>query len=404
MSIKSQSLDYANESKQLLRTNRLMPALFEVLREFKDKSGLSLRHLHDEDSQPNPQLMRLDNMLVAEGVTEPGKSAAAASTTSRASSQMDSAIEHHDYRAKLGIISQWYHRQMEDYEQNCSLFTGPVVTLLGEQSLIRPITNKEVETTVKMVQKKFSNVQIQLKQQTCEAVMSLRSRFLDARRKRRNFSKQASEILNAYFYSHLSNPYPSEEAKEELARQCEITVAQVSNWFGNKRIRYKKNIGKAQEEANLYAAKGAALAAAAAANATVVGSASSAGGPITSTAHRQRASPPYSQHSPVPPLQLQQQQSSSPSPSCASGTMSGEPQSPIYAGAGHHQVQQPSSGQGTPVMSPAPRPASQGGPPTPVYNYPPLHQPYLHQLPLQLGPQQHQQQHLQSYGLTEDQR
>jgi hypothetical protein len=30
---------------------------------------------------------------------------------------------------------------------------------------------------------------------------------------------------------------------------------QVSNWFGNKRIRYKKNIGKAQEEANLYASK-----------------------------------------------------------------------------------------------------------------------------------------------------
>jgi transcriptional regulator with XRE-family HTH domain len=78
------------------------------------------------------------------------------------------------------------------------------------------------------------------------------------RRKRRNFSKQASEILNEYFYSHLSNPYPSEEAKEELARKCGITVSQVSNWFGNKRIRYKKNIGKAQEEANLYAAKKAA--------------------------------------------------------------------------------------------------------------------------------------------------
>lgn len=35
-------------------------------------------------------------------------------------------------------------------------------------------------------------------------------------------------------------------------------MIQVSNWFGNKRIRYKKNIGKAQEEANLYAAKKAA--------------------------------------------------------------------------------------------------------------------------------------------------
>jgi hypothetical protein len=71
-------------------------------------------------------------------------------------------------------------------------------------------------------------LQIQLKQSTCEAVMILRSRFLDARRKRRNFSKQASEILNEYFYSHLANPYPSEEAKEELARKCGITVSQVT--------------------------------------------------------------------------------------------------------------------------------------------------------------------------------
>ena len=35
-------------------------------------------------------------------------------------------------------------------------------------------------------------------------------------------------------------------------------IIQVNNWFGNKRIRYKKNIAKAQEEANLYAARNAA--------------------------------------------------------------------------------------------------------------------------------------------------
>lgn len=115
---------------------------------------------------------------------------------------------------------------------------------------------------VGIIRKKFAAIEMQLKQSTCEAVMILRSRFLDARRKRRNFSKQATEVLNEYFYSHLSNPYPSEEAKEELARKCQITVSQVSNWFGNKRIRYKKNIGKAQEEANMYAAKTAAAAAA----------------------------------------------------------------------------------------------------------------------------------------------
>lgn len=51
--------------------------------------------------------------------------------------------------------------------------------------------------------------------------------FFVPRRKRRNFNKQATEILNEYFYSHLSNPYPSEEAKEELAKKCGITVSQV---------------------------------------------------------------------------------------------------------------------------------------------------------------------------------
>nr|XP_019966196.1 PREDICTED: pre-B-cell leukemia transcription factor 2-like [Paralichthys olivaceus] len=129
------------------------------------------------------------------------------------------------------------------------------MNLLREQSRTRPVTPREIERMVAIIHRKFSSIQTQLKQSTCEAVMILRSRFLDARRKRRNFSKQATEVLNEYFYSHLSNPYPSEEAKEELAKHCSITVSQVSNWFGNKRIRYKKNIGKFQEEANLYAMK-----------------------------------------------------------------------------------------------------------------------------------------------------
>lgn len=51
--------------------------------------------------------------------------------------------------------------------------------------------------------------------------------YIVCRRKRRNFSKEATEVLNEYFYSHLANPYPSEEAKEELAKKCGITVSQV---------------------------------------------------------------------------------------------------------------------------------------------------------------------------------
>ena len=55
--------------------------------------------------------------------------------------------------------------------------------------------------------------------------------------------------------------YLSCQVKEELARQCGISMSQICNWFSNKRIRYKKNIVKAQEEANVYAARAACKAA-----------------------------------------------------------------------------------------------------------------------------------------------
>ncbi|MGH0164266.1 UNVERIFIED_CONTAM: hypothetical protein FKN15_048161 [Acipenser sinensis] len=216
--------------------------------------GLSIRGAQEEDP-PDPQLMRLDNMLLAEGVSGPekgGGSAASAAAAAASGGASDNSIEHSDYRAKLTQIRQIYHTELEKYEQACNEFTTHVMNLLREQSRTRPISPKEIERMVGIIHRKFSSIQMQLKQSTCEAVMILRSRFLDARRKRRNFSKQATEILNEYFYSHLSNPYPSEEAKEELAKKCSITVSQ--------RIRYKKNIGKFQEEANLYAAKTAVTA------------------------------------------------------------------------------------------------------------------------------------------------
>ncbi|XP_067310124.1 pre-B-cell leukemia homeobox 1a isoform X1 [Pseudorasbora parva] len=268
MTITDQSLDEAQARKHALNCHRMKPALFNVLCEIKEKTVLSIRGAQEEEP-PDAQLMRLDNMLLAEGVSGPekggGSAAAAAAAAAAGGAGSDNSAEHSDYRAKLSQIRQIYHTELEKYEQvseqmACNEFTTHVMNLLREQSRTRPISPKEIERMVSIIHRKFSSIQMQLKQSTCEAVMILRSRFLDARRKRRNFNKQATEILNEYFYSHLSNPYPSEEAKEELAKKCSITVSQVSNWFGNKRIRYKKNIGKFQEEANMYAARTAASA------------------------------------------------------------------------------------------------------------------------------------------------
>ncbi|XP_056116752.1 pre-B-cell leukemia homeobox 1a isoform X2 [Rhinichthys klamathensis goyatoka] len=260
MTITDQSLDEAQARKHALNCHRMKPALFNVLCEIKEKTVLSIRGAQEEEP-PDAQLMRLDNMLLAEGVSGPekggGSAAAAAAAAATGGAGSDNSAEHSDYRAKLTQIRQIYHTELEKYEQACNEFTTHVMNLLREQSRTRPISPKEIERMVNIIHRKFSSIQMQLKQSTCEAVMILRSRFLDARR---NFNKQATEILNEYFYSHLSNPYPSEEAKEELAKKCSITVSQVSNWFGNKRIRYKKNIGKFQEEANMYAARTAATA------------------------------------------------------------------------------------------------------------------------------------------------
>lgn len=55
------------------------------------------------------------------------------------------------------------------------------MNLLREQSRTRPVTPREIERMVAIIHRKFSSIQTQLKQSTCEAVMILRSRFLDAR-------------------------------------------------------------------------------------------------------------------------------------------------------------------------------------------------------------------------------
>lgn len=65
--------------------------------------------------------------------------------------------------------------------QACNEFTTHVMNLLREQSRTRPISPKEIERMVNIIHRKFSAIQMQLKQSTCEAVMILRSRFLDAR-------------------------------------------------------------------------------------------------------------------------------------------------------------------------------------------------------------------------------
>ena len=103
LNITDQSLDEAQARKHTLNSHRMKPALFSVLCGIKERTVLSLRQSQHEDNLPDPQLLRLDNMLVAEGIAGPekggGVSAAAAAATATASgSNPEAIIEHSDYR------------------------------------------------------------------------------------------------------------------------------------------------------------------------------------------------------------------------------------------------------------------------------------------------------------------
>lgn len=81
---------------------------------------LSIRGAQEEEPT-DPQLMRLDNMLLAEGVAGPekggGSAAAAAAAAASGGAGSDNSVEHSDYRAKLSQIRQIYHTELEKYEQ-----------------------------------------------------------------------------------------------------------------------------------------------------------------------------------------------------------------------------------------------------------------------------------------------
>ena len=65
----SSKQDIDETQKHSLNGHRLKPALFSVLCEIKEKSVLSMRHLQEpQEEGPDAQIMRLDNMLIAEGI------------------------------------------------------------------------------------------------------------------------------------------------------------------------------------------------------------------------------------------------------------------------------------------------------------------------------------------------
>jgi hypothetical protein len=136
-----------------------------------------MRLISNADESYTQDVARLDTMLIAERIIDRYPNELLNNNNNNNAIE----IEHPEYQANLTRIRHFYHDETAKFDRNSNDFCTHVLTLLHQQSQMRPISSEEISHMLSMVRKKLCTIQIQLKQNTCESVMNLRSRFLDAR-------------------------------------------------------------------------------------------------------------------------------------------------------------------------------------------------------------------------------
>ncbi|KAI3380719.1 hypothetical protein SNEBB_001542 [Seison nebaliae] len=152
------------------------------------------------------------------------------------------------YRKNGKMIDAIKEFQLNDTLIRQRFFMKHVQKILKEQAIFRPIDSDAINRISKWMNDEFLNVRLELRKKFSTLLIQYNMERTDRRKLRRNFSHNVTQLLNKSF---RRSAYPSEKTKRELADQCGISVAQVSNWFGNKRIRCKNNHGSTSREWSL---------------------------------------------------------------------------------------------------------------------------------------------------------
>jgi len=221
--------------KNFVRAHRLLPITVEFLTACK-KEGITpsadmFSNFLQNVPQPGSIDFGLDDFLASQGID---------TSINDSEGLVEDKNELDEFLYKLEQLKEKYNEELEKLNRVCAEFCTRMFNLLREQSTLRPISEQEIQMKLHGIQQKFDYVKNQLRQNVCNAIVALEKQYNHAKKKRRALSKKATEHLSAWFFEHLNDPYPSEEEKSMLAAAGGLTITQVNNWFGNKRIRYKR--------------------------------------------------------------------------------------------------------------------------------------------------------------------
>ncbi|CAI4223709.1 unnamed protein product [Auanema sp. JU1783] len=128
----------------------------------------------------------------------------------------------------------------DELEKNAQNTIDTIYGVLKKQMKYIPIDAKDFSFARDMIDIRAQRVRNSVRQTIINEFINSKSSLADVRKKRKNFKEESLQILRNYYAKNLTHPYPSDEDKSMLAEQCDMTTQQVSNWFGNRRIRDRK--------------------------------------------------------------------------------------------------------------------------------------------------------------------
>uniref|UniRef100_A0A8R1UIN2 Homeobox domain-containing protein n=1 Tax=Pristionchus pacificus TaxID=54126 RepID=A0A8R1UIN2_PRIPA len=127
------------------------------------------------------------------------------------------------YKFQLQAIKIKHTEMLEELEESRGEAEQKIEKMVDLQIPFRPISKEDHKRMIETSTARYSDVEERMKKSTAS-------------------SSKLYEGNDGDFdgMQHLNHPYPTDEEKNQLSYQCNISVQQITNWFGNRRVRQKR--------------------------------------------------------------------------------------------------------------------------------------------------------------------